>query len=61
MHHPRRGDPGGVSGAPWPGEPVPQLAVHKRGVVGWVERPGVIRPGDRVRVEVPEQALYSPA
>lgn len=39
----------------------PRVAVHKRGVVGWVERPGVIRPGDCVRVEVPEQALYSPA
>jgi len=27
-----------------------RAAMHRRGVTGWVERPGVIRPGDQVRV-----------
>lgn len=36
----------------------PKAGLHKRGVVAWVERPGVIRVGDTVRVEVPEQVLY---
>lgn len=30
----------------------------QRGIVAWVERPGVIREGDRVRVEVARQVLY---
>jgi MOSC domain-containing protein YiiM len=36
----------------------PQVAVHKRGIVAWVERPGKIAPGDSVRVEVPDQIVY---
>jgi hypothetical protein len=28
----------------------PKAAMHKRGVVGWVERPGQIRPGDTFTV-----------
>ena len=28
----------------------PKAAMHKRGVVGWVERPGEIRPGDTFTV-----------
>jgi hypothetical protein len=40
------------------GKRFPKAAYHLRGVVGWVERPGMIREGDRVRVEVPEQVVY---
>jgi MOSC domain-containing protein YiiM len=36
----------------------PQVAVHKRGIVAWVERPGKITHGDSVRVEVPDQIVY---
>jgi MOSC domain-containing protein YiiM len=36
----------------------PQVALHKRGIVAWVERPGKIAHGDSVRVEVPEQVIY---
>ena len=35
-----------------------QAAKHKRGLVGWVEREGEIRPGDAVQIRVWEQALY---
>ena len=35
-----------------------KAAMHKRGVVAWVERPGNIRPGDEVGVSVPEQYVY---
>ncbi len=37
----------------------PKAAMHRRGLVAWVERPGVIREGDGVRVDVPRQVLYS--
>lgn len=37
----------------------PKKALHLRGIVAWVERPGRIRPGDLVRVQIPEQRLYS--
>ncbi|MFQ5614336.1 MAG: MOSC domain-containing protein [Anaerolineae bacterium] len=36
----------------------PKAALHKRGLVAWVERPGLIRPGDEVRVEIPTQVVY---
>lgn len=36
----------------------PTAALHKRGVVAWVERAGQIATGDSVRVEVPEQTIY---
>ena len=36
----------------------PEAAMHLRGLVAWVERPGVIREGDEVRVEIPAQFLY---
>jgi MOSC domain-containing protein YiiM len=36
----------------------PQVAVHKRGIVAWVERPGKIAHGDSVRVDVPDQITY---
>ncbi len=40
-------------------ERFPKAAHHCRGLVAWVERPGVIRRGDTVRVAVPEQVIYS--
>ena len=36
----------------------PQVAVHKRGIVAWVERPGQIAPGDSVSVELPDPVAY---
>ena len=40
------------------GKQFPKAAYHLRGVVGWVERAGMIREGDTVRVEVPDYAPY---
>jgi len=40
------------------GKQFPRAAYHLRGVVGWVERAGMIREGDIVRIDVPEQVLY---
>jgi hypothetical protein len=39
----------------------PQVALGRRGVTGWVERPGVVAVGDRARLHVPAQRLYAPA
>jgi hypothetical protein len=36
-----------------------KAAHQRRGLVGWVERAGLIRPGDRVRVELPPTGVYS--
>lgn len=36
-------------------------AMHKRGVVGWVEAEGVVRRGDAVTIWIPPQRLYSHA
>jgi len=36
----------------------PKAAMHLRGVVAWVEKPGVIREGETVQVEIPKQILY---
>lgn len=36
----------------------PKAAVHRRGLVAWVERPGVIMPGDAAVAELPEQRIY---
>lgn len=36
-------------------------AMHKRGVVGWVEAEGLIRTGDRITIWIPPQRLYSHA
>jgi hypothetical protein len=30
-----------------------KAALHRRGIVAWVERPGIIRVGDRIQVEIP--------
>ncbi len=37
----------------------PKAALYKRGVVAWVERPGLVSPGDEVRVLRPVQPSYS--
>ena len=37
----------------------PKAAIHKRGVVGWVEREGYINDGDTVRVLLPPRVVYS--
>jgi hypothetical protein len=36
-----------------------KAAHHRRGLVGWVERAGLIRPGDRVKVTLPPAVAYS--
>lgn len=36
-----------------------KAAMHKRGVVGWVEAEGMIRTGDRITVWIPPQRLYA--
>ncbi len=36
----------------------PSAGLHKRGVVAWVEHPGVIAVGDSVRADIPDQVLY---
>ncbi len=36
-----------------------KAAMHKRGVVGWVEAEGVIRTGDRITVWIPPQRIYA--
>lgn len=37
----------------------PKAALHKRGVVGWIEREGYINNGDTVRVMLPPRVVYS--
>lgn len=36
-----------------------KTAKHKRGLLGWVEREGEVRPGDVVRLRIWEQSLYT--
>ncbi len=36
----------------------PRVAKLIRGLVGWVERPGTIRPGTAVSARIPEQWIY---
>ena len=36
----------------------PKVAKRLRGLVGWVEKPGVVRVGEEVSVRVPEQWIY---
>jgi hypothetical protein len=38
-----------------------KVAKRLRGLVGWVERPGLIRPGEEVTARVPEHWTYAPA
>lgn len=39
----------------------PKAALHRRGIVAWVERAGQIAVGDEVHAEVQRQVLYDPA
>ncbi len=36
-------------------------ATGRRGVTGWVEKPGVVRLGETARLHIPPQRLYAPA
>jgi hypothetical protein len=36
-----------------------KAAHRRRGLVAWVERPGIIRPGDKVKVMLPPAVTYS--
>ncbi len=38
-----------------------QAAMHKRGVVGWVEREGEVRSGDTIVTWIPQQRIYAHA
>jgi MOSC domain-containing protein YiiM len=38
-----------------------KAAMHKRGVVGWVEAEGIVRAGDSITVWIPPQRIYSHA
>jgi len=37
----------------------PKAGLHKRGLVGWVEHPGVIVAGEGVQAQLREQVMYS--
>ncbi len=37
----------------------PKVALERRGLVAYVERPGVIAEGDEVQAEVPTQVIYT--
>jgi len=37
----------------------PKAARHKRGLVAWVERPGIVRLGDQVTIQLAPQIVYS--
>lgn len=36
-------------------------AMHKRGVVGWIEAEGTVRAGDRITIWIPPQRIYAHA
>ena len=36
-----------------------KAAMHKRGVVAWVEAEGLIRTGDQITVWIPPQRIYA--
>ena len=38
-----------------------KAAMHKRGVVGWVEAEGMVRTGDPITIWIPPQRIYSHA
>jgi hypothetical protein len=55
--------PGKLLQEQYPGQPdlMPafvKAALHRRGVVAWVERPGLIRSGDTLEALIPEQIPY---
>ena len=47
---------GGMVGARYGSRPeaFPKAAIGRRGVTGWVERPGIVAPGDAITVVLPE-------
>jgi len=45
---------------PGKGGSFPRIAAGRRGVTGWVERPGEVRVGDTARLHIPPQRLYAP-
>lgn len=56
--------PGKVIAAQYPALSIsaalfPKAGINRRGVVAWVERPGMIGLGEQVVAEIPRQALYS--
>ncbi|MEP3279468.1 MAG: MOSC domain-containing protein [Stappiaceae bacterium] len=38
----------------------PQRAKHRRGLVGYVEKPGLVHAGETITAHVPEQWIYAP-
>lgn len=38
----------------------PKLARRRRGLVGFVEKPGVIKAGEKIVAHIPEQWIYAP-
>lgn len=43
---------------PGHGKPFKQAATGKRGVTAWVERPGTLRVGDKLRLHIPDQRSW---
>ena len=37
----------------------PKVAKRLRGLVGWVEKPGRVVPGEAIKIRIPEQWLYN--
>jgi len=46
---------------PVKGGAFPRLAAGRRGVTGWVERPGQVAPGATARLHIPPQRIYGHA
>lgn len=44
---------------PGKGKAFKTAAKHRRGVTAWVERPGVLRPGDILRLHIPDQPVWA--
>ncbi|GMG82894.1 MOSC domain-containing protein [Paralimibaculum aggregatum] len=44
---------------PGRGEAFPKIARHKRGITAWVERPGQLALGDRLRLHLPPQHRWA--
>ncbi len=47
------------SGIPGLSTLFPKAAINRRGVVAWVERPGMICEADEMRVSIPPRVIYS--
>jgi MOSC domain-containing protein YiiM len=45
---------------PGHGRAFPKVALGRRGLTGWIERPGMLRVGEVARLHVPAQRLYAP-